>query len=759
MMPGLWEFFFKYPPVVFEKGQLIFASPLPATLLFISTAAVVGMAGWTYARARGKMRGLDRAMLVTLRTAAFAVLLFMLFRPTLQIATSIEQENYVAVLIDDSRSMRIADGAEGVRGDLVREALGPAESSVLNALSERYKVRYFRFAGGAERMEGLEDLTFTGGQSRLGRALDQVRSQLSGVPLAGLVMITDGADQAEAELNSAVLGLRAASVPVFTVGVGREAFERDVEVRRVATPRSVLRGSTVVVDAVVAQTGFRGQTVQLVVEDEGRIVTAQEVQLPSDGTPAAVPVHFTANEAGTRRFRFRVMPLAGELLQDNNHQDALIEVREGPEKILYIEGEPRWEVAFMRRAIADDTQLQLVLLNRTAENKFYRLGVDSGEELANGFPRTREELFSYRALIIGSVEASFFSREQLEMIRDFVGQRGGGFLMLGGRKAFSEGGYVGTPVADLLPVELEPNRDTTFFAEVTVAPTRAGLVHPVLQLGADPYSSSQRWQSLPALSTFNRVTRVKPGATTLLTGASSRGGEGQVVLAHQRYGRGMALALPIQDSWTWQMHVDIPLEDETHQTFWKQILRWLVSETPDPLTVIPSTEQAAVNQPMMLQAELRDDAFRPVNGARLVAHLTDPEGTVREFPMQWSAQRDGEYQLGFTPTVPGQHQVRVDAVHGETTRSRTLLFEAAEDGGEFFGAQMRAPLLRRIAEETGGRFYTVSDLRRLPEDIRYSGQGITRTEQLELWDMPIVFLLAVGLIAAEWGYRRKRGLP
>jgi hypothetical protein len=341
---------------------------------------------------------------------------------------------------------------------------------------------------------------------------------------------------------------------VHTVGVGRESFARDVEVRRVSAPRSVLRGTSTVVDLLIEQTGYAGRTVPLVVEDEGRIVESLEVTLPRDGTPAAVRVHFTAAEPGWRRFRFRVPLQEGELVRENNQQEALIEVRDGRQKILYLEGEPRFEVKFMRRAVEDDPQLQLVVLQRTAENKFLRLDVDSAAELASGFPTSREELFSYRALVLGSVEAGFFTREQLRMIVEFVGERGGSLLTLGGRRAFAEGGYAGTPLADVLPVELEERPDTLFFREVKVAPTRAGMEHAALQLAATPEASRERWATLPPLSTFNRLTRLKPGATALLGGSGPGVPEGQVVLAAQRFGRGLSLALPVQDTWLWQMH-------------------------------------------------------------------------------------------------------------------------------------------------------------------------------------------------------------
>src|SRR5690606_39445190 len=130
-------------------------------------------------------------------------------------------------------------------------------------------------------------------------------------------------------------------------------------------------------------------TVTLDVEDDGRIVGSQTVQLPSDGSAATARVRFTAADAGPRVFRFKVAPQDGELVVENNTREAMIDVRDRREKILYFQGEPRYDVGFIRRAVADDRNLQLVLLQRTADNKFYRLGIDSPAELLGGIPKTR----------------------------------------------------------------------------------------------------------------------------------------------------------------------------------------------------------------------------------------------------------------------------------------------------------------------------------------------------------------------------------
>ena len=161
-------------------------------------------------------------------------------------------------------------------------------------------------------------------------------------------MVSDGADTSDAAIDETLASLKARSIPVFTVGVGQERFAHDVQVTRVETPRSVLKGTALVVDVVLSQTGYGGQTVPLSVEDDGRIVSTQEVTLPPDGESATVKVRFTASEAGARIFKFKVPTQAGEQVTQNNARDALIQVNDRAEKVLYYEGEPRFEYKFLR---------------------------------------------------------------------------------------------------------------------------------------------------------------------------------------------------------------------------------------------------------------------------------------------------------------------------------------------------------------------------------------------------------------------------
>ena len=702
---------------------------------------------------------------MTLRVATLGLMLFCLFRPVLVVRAAVSQQNFLGVLVDDSRSMQIADTNGKPRGSFVREQFS-ADSPVMKALSEKFIVRTFRFSSASRRLGSPDELSFAGSQTKLGSALDGARQELAGLPLAGLVMVTDGADTTDASLSDALLALKAADVPVFTVGVGEEHLSKDIQIGRISVPRTALKGTTILVDAVITHSGYPGETVMLDVEDEGRIVGSQEVRLPAAGEPATARVRFTVSEPGARMFRFKVAPRPGEMVTQNNARETLINVRDRKEKILYFEGEPRFEYKFIRRAvdkapsIAEDGNIEVVGLQRTADNKYYRQGLDNADELAAAFPKTREELFAYRGLILGSIEAGAFTGDQLRMIAEFVERRGGGLLMLGGPRAFAEGSYGGTPVADALPVVIEraaKSLDAGQVARLKVHPTRAGAAHAVTQLGPTEEASAGIWQKLPVITSVNPLRSVKPGATILLSGTDERSRE-QIVLAYQRYGRGKAIAFPVQNSWVWQMHADIPVEDLTHENYWRQLLRWLVDGVPDHVEAHTSADRVEAGETVTVTADVVDPTFVEINDARVIAHVEGPKGPL-EVPLQWTGERNGQYRGTFVAPDEGLYSAKVDATRADKSLGVGVTqLRAAPGESEYFDAGMNAARLRRIAEDTGGRYYPAASVAAMPEDVRYSGRGVTTVEERDLWHMPIVLGLIVLLMCAEWGYRRAVGL-
>src|SRR6266704_5623991 len=518
---SIFEFFFKYKPIVYEKGRLAFQLVgSPAWFILFIIAAAAG-AYYAYRNVTGEKWS---AGIVALRALTFTILAFIFLRPVLNISTVLPQESYVAVVIDNSESMKIKDDGQVSRSEQLQKQL--ETTNFFKRLSDKFKVRMYRFDRDAERIEHMGRMNYSGKRTRFESATDLLYQELGTVPLSGVVLITDGVDNASQQWTEALSRLEARHIPFYTVGVGTENITRDAEIVKVAAPRETLKESTAVVDVSYRSHGFSGRKATMYVGENAE----KSIDLP------------VKNE-GTRLFSF-TLPAQDDRIPANNTLDALVEIKNDHPQILYIEGEPRWEFKFLRRAIQDDPNIRLVTLLRSSQNKFYRQGIDKEEMLAEGFPKKRDELFQYKGLIFGSIESTFFTQDQLKMVVDFVSNRGAGFLMMGGRNSFFGGRYENSPLADILPVQLSPADRTPIIGKLKFAVTDYGRTHPLMRLSPDANSNTKQWSDLPSLNDFNKTLDAKIGAIVLARGqAELKSGADPILLAYQRYGRGRAMAL------------------------------------------------------------------------------------------------------------------------------------------------------------------------------------------------------------------------
>lgn len=759
VIDAIVTFFFKFPPRVFARGELVIAPVVPALVLMTAAVLAAVLIGYLYSRVR-TLSVRDRTVLGVLRVGAVLLVLGCLMRPGLVIASAVPQRNVFAILMDDSRSMRIKDVGESTRLSAVQRVFDDT-ASLTEKLGERFALRRFRFGADASPLASARDLSGSGTRSDLARALDEVREDLNGLPLAGVVLVSDGADNGSTRYEDALLAMRARRIPVYTVGVGRERFERDLAIERVNVPRTTLTGANILVEADVRVRGAGKDLAIITVEADGRVVATDTAKPPANGDVAQLRMRAPPLPAGVHRIAVRARALDNETVVENNEWHTTVEVRSGPDRVLYLEGEPRPEFAFLRRAVANDSGIQVVGLMRSAENKYLRLGVRDSLELLGGFPTSREELFAYRAIILGSIEASVFSADQMRMIAEFVSKRGGGLLVLGGRSSLSEGGFADTPLSDVLPITLtrgSPNIDGPA-TSMKVKPTRAGESHAALQLRSTLNASRQMWDSLPELTSVNNIGGLRAGATVLLAGQIPGGRSDVPVLSWQRYGRGMSAVFAVQDSWLWKMDATISVDDVSHQTFWRQMVRWLVDEAPAPFEVVASPSRVAPGEPVTLRARVADSFFADINDANVVATVTTPTGNSLTVPMEWSLREDGSYTGSFTAADSGRYEISAAATRGtDAERSATTTLLVDDRGADVAQAEQRAAVLRRIADETGGRYYTVDNVSELGDDAMFTESGVTVREAKDLWDMPIVFLLLAVLLGAEWAYRRWQGL-
>src|SRR5688572_14380500 len=751
------RFLFGHEQAVFTNGRFGFDVRPGPLLLVLIVLLVAAFIYFIYLRPRVRLAKRTTATLIALRVALLTVLVTLLLRPVVVVSSVIPRSSYVAIVVDDSVSMKLRDMPDGnARIDTVKQALlSTGQNSFLNKLDAKFKTSLYGFAGGLSRLKGADDLFAEGRTSDLAGALEETIKRSSGMPLSAVVLATDGASNVPRDLAATLRELRARDIPVFTVGVGNTSRPVDAELTRINMPRRVLVGSRVNIETYVGLSGYQATKILLGVREDGRAIKTEEVNLRGNDTQA-LNLEITPTTPGIHRYTVEITPLDGELTVDNNKQDSLVEVIDGPLRLLHVEGEPRWELGKIRESIQPtEKNVTLVSLQRTGENKFYRQGIGNQVELATGFPKTEEELFSYHGLIIGSVEAGFFNADELRNIEAFVSRRGGGMLAIGGRLAFDGGKYKGTTIDELLPVSLTggPVDDANSFAPYyKPVLTGAGQAHPITRLNEDRGANQKAWNEMPPISVSQVLTNVKPGASVLLE-ARRVEGSAQVapLLVHQRYGRGQTLALTAADTWRWRMKMDA--KNNAHETFWRQMLRYLVSSTPQQIEIGTEKEVYALDDNVNIVADIRDKRFNPVGDARATARVTKPSGVVVDVPLKFTTLNAVNTYAGeFKADELGQHRIELvgdSATLGTLSAKSNML--VSDLNREYYGAAQNSDLLKRISAETGGKYYTPAEAQKLLDDLIYRQTPYSERVTKDLWDMPVNFMLIIGLLSAEIG--------
>jgi len=760
-MDRVFELLFKHKPFLYEKGRIVFDSNLPG-ILILAIGIVLVAAIIFFSRRRFSMPPDPRwgrwpnILPVVFRVLVLVLLLLAIAKPTLVVSTLLPHENIVAVLMDDSKSMTVKDGGATTRFEDMKRLMAK-DSRFLEGLQSRFQTRFFRFSRQTQAMRTPTEIAPAGSGTDLEESLKGVMSELASSPLVSVVLLTDGADNLSRDLSSLLGQYRARKVSINAVGLGKTDVTPDIEVIQATAPQSVLPESVIQATVSLRSSGFAGEKVTLEVRDAGKLVNSREITLEGGPEPQMVEVDLQPRGKGLKNFAVSVAPRPGETIRENNSQSFLLNVEDTRPKILYLEGTPRWEFKFIRQAVEKDKALQLVTLLRTSGNKFYRQGIEKEDNLASGFPTAKEELFEYKALLLGSIESSFFSAEQQRVIAEFVSQRGGGFMMLGGKKSFDAGNYKNTPISDVLPVVLgQRSAESSYLPRLSrLRLTSYGQNHPVTRLVADAAQNERRWGALPPIGDLNWVSTPKPGATVLATVADGPQA-GMIVLAAHRFGRGRAIAFTPDSSWRWRM--EMPHTDDSHEVFWRQTLRWLVGSAPDRVGIELPKTVFHDDDTIRFDVEVNDPSFVPLNDAEVTATVTSPSGQALELPLKWNGQKDGIYRAAFQPTEKGVHNIRVSAQRGDKEighSQRAVL--TAESNQEFYSPAQNRQLLEHITGETGGRYYSLSNAYDLPEELLYQERSNSVPQNLALWDMPALLLILLALLIGEWSLRRKSG--
>jgi uncharacterized membrane protein len=789
-------------------ASLTISHGLPLFVAAAGFGAAILLLVWAYRFAPG--RGI-RWVCFTLKILAVVALLFCLLEPVWTSQRARPGANYFVLLADNSQGMTIRDpGARQSRGEILAEILDPSRRKWISGLEGSFEVRRYLFDSRLQNSQEFRELDFEGGLSAIGGSLRNLVDRFRGRPLAGILLFTDGN---ATDLGNQPMPQIPGMPPVYPVVIGSLQGPRDLAIQNVTVSQSAFEDSPVSVQAEVSSSGFADRKVTAVVLDEvGRTVERQVRTVAHNTETISFRFRLKPGKPGLAFYKLFValdggaLPNAGanqteEATLANNSRVFVVDRSHGPYRILYVAGRPNWEFKFLNRSIQSDPETQLVGLIRIAkrEPKFefrgragessnplfrgfgsqapeeverydrpvlMRVNTRDESELVSGFPRVAEDLYAYDAVILDDVEAEFFEPDQATILQNFVSERGGGFLMLGGAESFREGKYERTPIGDLLPVYLNQRGSAEPTGPVRLKLTREGSLQAWARLKDNEADEKSSRDAAPLFDVANRLHEIKPGAMVVAMAVDESGGE-LPALVVERFGRGSSAALTIGDVWRWGMKD--PEARADMEKFWRQMIRWLVSDVPRRIEITEEPQAGDPNGAIHLMARVRDPKFQPIENAQVsfeVQRVTFDSSAIQEtnrvrLRAEPSLSESGMYEATYVPRLNGGYRATVFA-----TNAANAEIGRAESGWstdlaaqEFRSLVPNYPFLRELARRSGGEIIEAGQLEEFVKSLPKKQAPIMETDSHSIWDTPLLFGFALACLLAEWGIRRWKGLP
>ena len=747
-----------------------FAYPLPWWLAVLLAAAIAAVAYVEYRRPLSPLTPAQRGVLVGLRVLALAALVLFLFRPIAVLPPAGTRDAIVPVLVDASRSMRLADADGQTR---LARAVGLVKNELGLPLTSHFTTELYAVGDGLAPAK-VDGLAADARRTDLSGALASVRERYRGQRIAGIVVISDGGDTGAGGAGRAgVAGAGregdAGGPPVFTVGVGSPDGPRDREVLGMTAGDPRLDQSTVDLHVTAVSSGFGRAPFSLRVLANGQVLDTRRLVPSADGSPIDQVFTVSPDPLNATVYTAEIPRDEAEAVGENNSRSLFVSPSGRKRRLLLVEGAPGFEHSFMTRALSADSGLEVDSVTRKGKNGegqdtfFVQAGGGRSPNLTFGFPATREQLFVYDAIVIANVEGDFFSRAQLKLAADFVAERGGGLLVMGGR-SFAQRGLSGTTLEEVLPVELNDRRgglvrasldagDLPAHNRVTLTPE--GEAHPIMRIGGSPAETRKMWSAMPALAASAPLGAARPGATILALTTAPGGGVFPVV-AVQRYGQGRSMVFAGEASWRWKMMV--PSTDRAYDFFWRQSLRWLSSSAPEQVAIrLPDAPEPG--DAIAVDVDARDASFAPVPDATIDATLTLPGGATQPIKLRHGDPSGGRYTAALALEQPGLYRVHADARRGTTAlgaADRWMYVGGADR--EFADPRLNEGFLRRVARNSGGRYVRAAEAAQVPSWLQAAVPQNAAPERRDLWHEPWAFAVVILLLSTEWILRRRWGL-
>lgn len=751
--------------------RLAWERPLPGWAWLVVIVLLVLLAAWSY-------RGLDasprrRILLAGLRAGLLLVLAVCISGPMLELPREDVEPDWVAVLVDRSRSMGVRDGDPGSDGRRTRES---TLRSILDEAGDPWRVPdetrrilWMGFEDGvvvldpaSEDAAPVDPGSPEGWRTRLAPAIDEVLRRTAGRPLAGVVVLSDGRTEAPPD-RELVRRLVAESAGVHVVPLGAAEPLGDASVSRVEAPRRAFLADAVPVVVRLDNRGRSGQaTIELVDEADGRVLDATTLSMDRDDT-GTVETVLTARpspgaEAGGRRWSVRITG-EDDLVPENDVASFSVDLVDRPLRVLYIEGGPRWEYRYLKNLLVREPSIESSIMLLSADRDFAQEG---NTPLAR-LPRDADEFARFDLVILGDLPAGFLTETRQEAIRELVERRGGGLVFLGGPRSMPST-WSDSPLADLVPFtggfDLE-RRDDAVMVRPSEQATRLGVLRldDTAEDGwpidlADPEFGWSRLQWAQRID----PERLKLTAEVLAEAVGVEDPEDTTALViGMRYGAGQVLYVATDEIWRWRYGRGETL----HERFWIQLLRLLGREAVEadvPVRLSATPEQAVVGRPVMVTVDVLDQSSLLDPPETVLVEARDEDGEVVA-TVELAPAAESTWTNTFVPERLGELELIVaepglaGIAGGIVTR-----VEVGRPDEELRLADADHALLASLAEDTGGQVHEIEGDEAVLDRIHAAipNRAIVTEAPIRerIWTSPLFFLTIMLLAATEWSIRR-----
>ena len=773
--------------------EFLLRHPWPGLVALVLVAAAIAYAAFLYRRERSLPVG-RRVLLGVLRAAVLGLVMLLVFEPILGLEMIVKLPRTVLVLLDTSESMGFHDPRQtetelkdaalalgkipfeeasralpekvisevggATRLDLAKGLLDNPNLKAFERLGQDFTVRYFGFGDHLEPTTGKGEVVADALRraapmakvTRMGTAVEEAVSRSTGQPIAGVILLTDGASNEGLE-PTAVAGLmRERGIPLYPIGLGLP-HPLDVRLQGLLVPDTIFAKDRVPVRIQVASTGYAGRAANLTVSLDGKEVATKSVTL-SNRPQFEELVFIPEEKAGSANLEVAIAELPGESTNKNNRVAKTVRVIDEKIKVLYVEGRPRWEYRYLRQVLLRDHRLDTQFLLTEGDRD---LAASSPQYLTD-FPEEAGKAFHFDLVILGDVPASYFSHTQLARMEELVQKAGGSFLMLAGTR-YAPLTYMGTPIASLLPVNVRNEGwQSVDDAACPIIPT-TGAESAVMTLDVPKQRNQELWSLVRPLFKIPVLEGAKPGATVLAELArGGRSGEPYPLIAWQRYGSGKSMFIGTDQLW----RIRFKQGDKYHARFWGQAVQFLTLSRllgeNKRIQIEADSQDYRAGERVQVTANVLDEAYEPVKVPAYNVYLDRLEPAKETTPLRLESVPGirGLFQGFVTPEQPGRYVIR--AAPGDQAVSSAAEFAVKASSLEDLERAMQEDLLKKMAEVSGGRFFTVRDLPDLVKTIGGDERTTVIRRERELWDLPIVFGLVLALLTVEWLLRRRYDL-